>query len=66
MVEDGVLTQEEIDAYTAPEKIEKTVRVKVEKPGVGQKLGAFLKGNKEVYKNRTIVENGPSQFQKDM
>lgn len=66
MVEDGVLTQKEMDAYTAPEKIEKKVRVKVEDPGVGQRLGAFFKGKKAVYRDRTVVEDGPSQFQKDI
>lgn len=66
MVKDGVLTKEEMNAYIAPEEIEKTVRVRVEDPGFGQKLGAFLSREKEVFKNKKVIVDGPSQFQKDI
>lgn len=66
MVEDGILTQKEMDAYTAPQKIEKTVKVKVEDPNFGQKVGAFFSRENEVFEKRKVIENGPSQFQKDI
>jgi hypothetical protein len=66
MVEDGVLTKEEMDAYIAPQKIERTVEVEIEAPSILQKAGARLRGEQKVFENRKVIEDGPSQFQNDI
>lgn len=66
MFEDGFLTQQEMNAYIASEKIKTTVKVKVDNPDVGQRVGSFLYGEKEVYINRKVIVDGLSKFQKDI
>lgn len=58
MVTDGVMTKDQRDQYLEPTKVEKTVEVEREKG-----LVRAIMGKKTT---KTIVVDGPSQFEKDM
>lgn len=58
MVTDGVMTKEQRDKYLEPTKVEKTVEVEREKGFISAIMGKKT--------TKTIVVDGPSQFEKDM
>ena len=82
MVADGIMTPEELTAYTAPSRVEtqqkvdtgqtKQVAKHKEDRGLLNQAGNFLSGKKtemetvKIYRTETIIVDGPSKFQEDI